>query len=251
MDNSILPIDACEAVIDAVRGYTIWNEAYETWRATALVCHAWVSRSRFNMLRDACVWTVSQAQLLRRTIERNPSAADDVHTLCYSFRQAYVPIVCLAAPSLFPKCKKLTLRTDWSRFPPGYLGRIPHGSLGITSLVLHIDGLTASDFFRFVWSLMELRHLEIRGRLKLRKGELGLNENLSDTLSRTKRQAGCAKLEYLDIEVCWSSHEWVESSHEAHRDALRCRTSLPLGHSERKCGACPSGAQTACQASQQ
>ncbi len=201
MDNSILPIDVCEAVIDAVRGYTIWNEAYRTWRTTALVCNAWVSRSRFNMLRDACVWTVSQVELLRRTIERNPSAANDVHALCYSFRQAYVPIVYFAAPALFTKCRELTLRTDWSRFPSGYLSRIPHGSLNITKLVLHVDGLTASEFFRFVWSLGELRHLDVRGQFKFRKGEVGLSETLSGILSRTKKHTGCAKLDYLDIEV--------------------------------------------------
>ncbi|KAI0693236.1 hypothetical protein C8T65DRAFT_744779 [Cerioporus squamosus] len=157
------------------------------------------------MLRDACVWTVSQAELLRRTIERNPSAANDIHTLCYSFRQAYVPIVYLAAPALFPKCRELTLRMDWSYFPSGYLGRIPHGSLGLTKLTLHIDGLTAGNFFRFVWSLIELRHLEIRGQFKLRKGEEGLSRMLSDILSRTKKASGCAKLEYLDIEGCSST----------------------------------------------
>ena len=71
MQNAFLPIDVCEVIIDSCYE---WNGgeprrgSYPFWLRTALVCSAWLPRSRFNLLREVDLKNESHVCLLQRTL---------------------------------------------------------------------------------------------------------------------------------------------------------------------------------------
>ncbi|KAI0800288.1 hypothetical protein C8Q74DRAFT_1190513 [Fomes fomentarius] len=59
MDNSRLPVETCEQIIDSlIYACRLYGESeYRPWYLTALVCSAWLPRSRFNLYSKVVVWT--------------------------------------------------------------------------------------------------------------------------------------------------------------------------------------------------
>ena len=81
MNNSLLPIEICEHIIDSCREqdkYWLRQESYGTWCQTALVCSAWLSRSRLNLLYEVVLQDASAVDLLLRTLQEAPHFADIV-----------------------------------------------------------------------------------------------------------------------------------------------------------------------------
>ena len=76
MDDSRLPIDVCEQVIDACYYQSPVKFVYPTWRATALVCSAWLPRSRYNLLYAVCLSQEDDVRLPLRTLQEAPHCAD-------------------------------------------------------------------------------------------------------------------------------------------------------------------------------
>ncbi|KAI0800290.1 hypothetical protein C8Q74DRAFT_1165378, partial [Fomes fomentarius] len=71
------PVEICEPIIDSLSD--LWGsryDAYWDWRSTALVCAAWLPRSRFNLYREVQLGHDSgQASLLLQTLEENSHLA--------------------------------------------------------------------------------------------------------------------------------------------------------------------------------
>ncbi|KAI0710620.1 hypothetical protein C8Q76DRAFT_798167 [Earliella scabrosa] len=84
MNNSLFPIEVCEYIIDScragLRGGS--NVSYATWCQTALVCSAWLPRSRFNLFYEVELTADSHVGLLLRTLQETPHFADMVAPEC-------------------------------------------------------------------------------------------------------------------------------------------------------------------------
>ena len=116
MNNSCLPIDICEQIIDTCRGsgFPWWREdSYETWCRSALVCYAWRPRSQYNLLREVVFERASQVALLIRTLLDRPHLAKLVRTIGVSPLHAnpvpaqYIPFAQTPLPQLLENCATL------------------------------------------------------------------------------------------------------------------------------------------------
>ncbi|KAI0767400.1 hypothetical protein C8Q74DRAFT_1280163 [Fomes fomentarius] len=72
MDNSRFPVETCEYIIDSVAhvhyARHIDRGRYDTWCRIALICSAWLPRSRFNMYRTVQLQRLNQVnQLWKQT----------------------------------------------------------------------------------------------------------------------------------------------------------------------------------------
>ena len=76
MNDSLLPIEICEHIIDSCRPWhSYWSlrrQSYGTWHQTALVCSAWLPRSRINLLYEVVLSDASDIDLLLRTLRLTP-----------------------------------------------------------------------------------------------------------------------------------------------------------------------------------
>ncbi|KAI0723359.1 hypothetical protein C8Q76DRAFT_392590 [Earliella scabrosa] len=81
MNNSLLPVEVCEYIIDlcynkSLRGIFFLPGSYTAWRQTALVCSAWLPRSRLNLLYKVELRNGRDVDLLLRTLQGAPHLAD-------------------------------------------------------------------------------------------------------------------------------------------------------------------------------
>ena len=171
MNNSRLPIDVCEQIIDTCRGsrFPWWrDDIYQTWCRSALVCYAWRPRSQYNLLREVVFERASQVALLIRTLLDRPHLAKLVRTIGVSPLHAnpvpaqYIPFAQTPLPQLLENCATLHLiRTAWDHYPPIYADTGLYPWQNITHFSVTLTPFTATSIWRYVWSLPMLRNLDL------------------------------------------------------------------------------------------
>ncbi|KAI0767585.1 hypothetical protein C8Q74DRAFT_1219418 [Fomes fomentarius] len=128
MDDSRLPIEMCEHIIDLLDDAWAAHETKTAWRHTSLVCCAWLPRSRFNLYRQVYLSRPEQARLLLKTLEDNSHLA----RLVVEFEvtpdhppDKYIPFSQLAR--LLQNCVILNLDVAWDkRCPPRFVDTCLH-----------------------------------------------------------------------------------------------------------------------------
>ncbi|RPD71940.1 hypothetical protein L226DRAFT_573605 [Lentinus tigrinus ALCF2SS1-7] len=125
MDESRLPLELCELILDACGREFYVRLRYDTLRACALTCKSWHPRSRYNLLHRVSFRRPQQVDRFLSTITADPTLADLVHELhvtpADAHRHGFFPI---ANPRLVTKLRgvhELALRQfNWDTFPPIY-----------------------------------------------------------------------------------------------------------------------------------
>ena len=169
MNNSLLPIEIYEHIIDSCREqdkYRLRQESYGTWCQTALVCSAWLPRSRLNLLCEVVLQDASAVDLLLRTLQEAPHFADIVVRLTVNAQNnRYVPFARMPLPLLLKKCVALELWfINWDMYPPRYADTGLYPWSGIVELGLDLEWCILRAGVRFIWSLRYLRTLCLRWR---------------------------------------------------------------------------------------
>ncbi|KAI0767587.1 hypothetical protein C8Q74DRAFT_965868 [Fomes fomentarius] len=158
MDHSRPPIEMCEHIIDSVGHRTGWYH-------TALVCSAWLPRSRFNLYHHISLQRPKQADLLLQTLEENSRLAHLVvglevgivlHPLPYTpFAQLF---------HLLQNCVILDLRDiDWETYPPRFVDTCLYriSLMGIADFKVKVSRSTARRLLRLIRSLTKLEQLTL------------------------------------------------------------------------------------------
>ena len=167
MNNSLLPIEICEHIIDSCRNpwhyYIPRRDSYAIWLRTALVCSAWLPTSRLNLLYEVVLWDASNVDLLLRTLQERPHFADMVNRLtAASERRRYVPFAQRPLPQLLKKCVALDLsEINWGHYPPRYADTGLNRWSGIVELRIWLETSILRTTIRFIWSLHQLRTLRL------------------------------------------------------------------------------------------
>ncbi|KAI0704576.1 hypothetical protein C8Q76DRAFT_801494 [Earliella scabrosa] len=195
MNNSLLPIDISEHIIDSCYVGTWWlrKGTYHTWCQAALVCSAWLPRSQLNLLHEVRLRNASHVDLLLRTVQEMPHFADLIVRLGVEGEEAvYVPFARMPLPRLLKKCVALDLSfVDWSLYPPRYADTGLHVWSNIEELRLDLRASVLCGSFRWIWSLHHLRYLHL------------------GWISKTSRCESLQLLEFMDERcalVPWPTH---------------------------------------------
>ncbi|RDX47151.1 hypothetical protein OH76DRAFT_1406305, partial [Lentinus brumalis] len=164
MNHSRLPLEVCEAIIDACGCENYLRLRYDTLRACALTCKGWQPRSRYNLLRRVRFRRPHQVERFLDTIIADPPLADLVHELHITPADAHRHgFFSIANPALVKRLRglqKLVLgQFYWNSLPPFYyafIGKFNSVSiLEVSNIVFHAPG----DIVRLVWSLPKLNEL--------------------------------------------------------------------------------------------
>ncbi|KAI0704583.1 hypothetical protein C8Q76DRAFT_752146 [Earliella scabrosa] len=167
MNSSRLPIEICEHIIDSCREphneYWYGRLWYHTLRQTALVCSAWLPRSRLNLFCEVELWDASDVDLFLRTLQEAPHFADMVLRLSVNTNsKSYQPLARMPLVLLLKNCVGLRLyHTDWAEmYPSRHADRFLHPWSGrIVELRLPICSGALRTIIRFIWSLHHLQNL--------------------------------------------------------------------------------------------
>lgn len=225
MNNSYLPIDVCEHIIDEVgrqeswiilrvglgarvpvKGLHLSTRHLMTWCSTSLVCSSWRPRSQLNLLSNVRLETESQLDLLLRTLTENPALSSFIVNIEVHDNTSYIPFHRLALLGLRSEGIALRLgQIAWKYYPPRYLdtalARL-HGH--ITSLECAVDliDISLATFFRFIWALPRLRHLHLHTITLGSEVPHGYPE--SCIRGRLESDSTCAALQklQLDVSIC-------------------------------------------------
>ncbi|KAI0794652.1 hypothetical protein C8Q74DRAFT_588171 [Fomes fomentarius] len=169
MDNSRLPIDICEHIIDACYEPNTWlhETSYPSWRQTAIVCFDWYPRTRYNILYEVDIHRASQLDHLLRTLLETPHLGDLINAVWIQpGSRQYIPFARLLHPRFLSNCSHLSLyRLDWKAFPPRYADTSLYslrGSRLITHLTITIDSGCCAAILHFIYSLPLLQELALR-----------------------------------------------------------------------------------------
>ena len=202
MECSRLPIDICEAIIDACGCENYLRLRYTTLRACALTCKPWHPRSRYNLLGRVRFRRPQQVESFLETIIADPPLADLVHELhitpADAHHHGFFPIANPPLVKRLRSLRKLVLgQLDWNSLPPFYHAFIGNFNtisvLEISNIVFHAPG----DLARLVWFLPKLNELSC-----------GLNQfTVSSTaedcrnLCALRRRPACRELHTLSLWV--------------------------------------------------
>ncbi len=197
MDNSRLPVEMCERIIDSCDlplsdPWRSWTPCYHT----ALVCSAWLPRSRFNMYR---IVHTDQFKLLLRTLEENSHLAHLVVKLTVVVA-GHIPFAQFAR--LLTSCIILHLyEMKCPTHPPRFADTClyPFSLLGIVKLKLQVSKSTARGLLRFIRSLAHLEQLTLTGDESLT--EMGPIPALGTRRSQDGKPAALSKLNKLKLRV--------------------------------------------------
>ena len=206
MNNSRLPIDICEQIIDACCYFT-WNlepDPYLTWCRCALVCSAWRPRSQFNLLFEVVFTRAAQVALLTRTLLHQPDYANLVYMVRIGYAAGYIPFAHPQFPRLLRNCAALDLcNIDWSFYPPRYADIGLYSWKGVIKLSIALTPYTTTSILRYIWSLPMLRDLIIH--CYRREGFL---MTAATTVQRAANMPPdpCKELRYLAIHVRLDCH---------------------------------------------
>ncbi|KAI0357808.1 hypothetical protein OH77DRAFT_1421924 [Trametes cingulata] len=166
MDNSRLPIDICERIIDCFS--VVLQERshiYETLRACALTCSAWVPRSRYKLFFIVHLQSRQQCERYLAVIAEHPERASWVRVMDISAMKEYLPLSQLIVPPFYANCHTLSLNVARNQFPGHYfyrvLGPLFRCCTNIMKLVLFVDLMTFSEIICIVLSMPWLQDLRI------------------------------------------------------------------------------------------
>ncbi|KAI0751914.1 hypothetical protein C8Q80DRAFT_606378 [Daedaleopsis nitida] len=202
MQQSPLPVEVCERILDAgyrpyrlrANGHYPGPGAYDTWRQTALVCSAWLPRSRRNLLHEVELRSAAHVDRLLRTLLRDDDSAfgfspgrgssgreheyervrgrrgsarlaDIVVRVTVDTQDAYVPFTRMPLPRLLRNCTAYDLsRVDWGAHYPSRLVDAFLSSLWgqrILELQIALERGAFGAVLHLVWSLPVLRELTL------------------------------------------------------------------------------------------
>ncbi|KAI0640696.1 hypothetical protein C8Q79DRAFT_1014918 [Trametes meyenii] len=171
MQDSRLPIELCERVIDFCANEYYLRHRYPTLRACALTCTAWVPRSRCALLYDLRFRTELQVEHFVDIIKEHRDWAEYICILHITPAQA-LEHGYLAFGSLLHQLKESNVRAltlwlrqlDWRIFPPRYhtvlesFGKDTVRILVISNMIF----ANAAELVHLVLSLTGLREFHCR-----------------------------------------------------------------------------------------
>lgn len=215
MDNSYLPIDVCEHIIDTVtdlnhieywKAIHVWSDdlpptRYSVLCTAALVCSSWRPRAQFNLLSHVLLNNQFQFDLLLRTLTERPSLTCLIVRIdVYPDDNSYIPLHRLAFLGLRPDGIALQLSVDWKYYPPRYLDNaLGHLYNHITSLIFWpVRKTSVPALLRFIWALPRLRNLVI-GSLLVSDSKYTYPTSCSR--GRSESDCTCSVLRTLKLEV--------------------------------------------------
>lgn len=160
MENSRLPIEVCERVIDEFLSY-YWTHRNRALVACALTCSAWLPRSQYNLLREVHVVSENVSRVMDAFTSR-PALAGCARVIDIKLYQ-YAPLTQVLSSLLLQKCQRLELSIDWRCFPSRYVQNCLVPLLTNFASVVEFDyavwpaasGSTA-DFFHIIWAMPQL-----------------------------------------------------------------------------------------------
>ena len=207
MENCLLPIDICEAIVDACynsqhRGAITRNTDYVILLRCALVCSAWLPRARFNLLRRVVLMNPAHLDLLLRTLSGEPNLADLIAEVTVLGSHGYIPFAGLQARRVFQTCRRLELRfSSWSmHYPPTYwrsVAQLP----SIAALDISTAGLSLSSILHLIWSFPALLVLRLQEDIEEERvpARKDVTEAYSQRLSTMRRPLACRQLKHLKL----------------------------------------------------
>ncbi|KAJ8473818.1 hypothetical protein ONZ51_g7635 [Trametes cubensis] len=161
MENSRLPIDICERILDHCTNNRLSTDGSDQVLTTcSLVCTAWRHRSCYNLYFVVRIRDQVQCRLFLDAITDHPERAAWVQYLYInpSEHSKYIPLATLLSPSLLTHCKfmEFQLREIDYCYPAHYVSRVLAPLLGqhpsITWLSAWVDGyqIRIDDVFRIL-----------------------------------------------------------------------------------------------------
>ncbi|RDX49589.1 hypothetical protein OH76DRAFT_518280 [Lentinus brumalis] len=158
MDNSLLPIQVCETIIDSCDRSFV---DYTTLRSCALTCTAWLPRSQLNLYHSVKLIGPRKLELLLQTLRAHRYLCGFVRELeVGSFaEQPYVPFAQLFIVQNLRNLERLTLWLDWDGYPPHFYKFV--AQLRLRTLRLFGIFRTTRDLLQLVWALKGLRSLVV------------------------------------------------------------------------------------------
>lgn len=167
MENSRLPIEVCECVIDECFDYS-WKDwdRRKTLRACALTCSKWLPRSLYNLCQELYLHDGNSAKILD-TFSARPELAGYVRAIDIDIEE-YAPLTQVLSLPLLKKCRRLQIDIDWACFPPRYVQNCLVPSLtNLASVVeLHFtvwSVASAVDSFHIIWAMPQLLQCTLYG----------------------------------------------------------------------------------------
>ena len=235
MENSILPIDICEGIIDGCEDrndltydYDDSYTCYSSWKTTALVCRAWHLRSRYNIFHTVVLWKPNHVERLIQTVsDRTPlgslrlSLVRRIHIYTDLEDPKFIPFASLFR--VFKGPLRIHVNVDWKSAPLWYLKSAISSRPNIVELGLGTTSLNMSDVCRFIWSLPELHTLRLWGDIKEHAVSDANHPDVQTVAWARRPQTACQKLTFLSLHV--RSPFYVCSSMLTH-----CIGSYPMEH---------------------
>ncbi|KAI0672440.1 hypothetical protein C8Q78DRAFT_751326 [Trametes maxima] len=171
MENSRIPIEICERIIDFLEDVLVLgDDPAKIARTWALTCSNWLPRSCYHIYDTVRLTTREQCVCFLKMVAKYPERAGWVRTLCIDSKE-YVPFFKLLAPQFFMNCSRLDLIVDWGQYPPYYVDNVLvpllKGCANITSI--HMDTgaplhtITFSEFLHIIRSMPWLQRLKVTG----------------------------------------------------------------------------------------
>ncbi|KAI0800293.1 hypothetical protein C8Q74DRAFT_402751 [Fomes fomentarius] len=219
MNDSRLPVEICEHIIDFERPWAGILRGKKFWCSTTLVCSAWLPRSRFNLYRKVTLKNSGQARLLLRTLEENSHLAHLVVKLELRCRE-YMPLAQLAR--LLKNCVILHfVDVYWENLPPYVADACLYSLslLGIVKLSLSVQRSTARALLRFIHSLAKLEDLTIQQYYE-KLGDMGPIRALGPRRSQNGTPTALSKLKKLQLRVRTFSKMLDSDPDGSHRATL-------------------------------
>lgn len=201
MSSIRLPVEVWEIVIDFACSDDNYRR-YDTLRACALTCRAWLPRSRVNLFRRVRFRRPNQVNRLLHLISDYPVLADNVLELhvtpAETHKHGWFPFANAPLVQKLKNVRKLRLsEVQWNALPPTYytfIGKYARvSSMELANVVFH----SARDFLHLLWALPALERLDC-----------GLNHFTQpctpgdcEKLMSIRRPSACSRLEYLSLWV--------------------------------------------------
>lgn len=172
MDQSRLPIDVCEQVIDMVAAgpfpsRTSYTSHLNDLLACALTCHEWFPRSLYNIYHCLQVWEPRDLKSLLDHFRLYPPYASLVKELLIgdsSNKQnmvGYLPSTGEALARALPNLRVLTLNhCRWHGLPHMRHGMDPRYPV-VKLNIIGGEFNTLRDLLRMIWAFRQLRSLSL------------------------------------------------------------------------------------------
>ncbi|KAH9858607.1 hypothetical protein C2E23DRAFT_10556 [Lenzites betulinus] len=214
-----LPVEVYEQIIDSTAtGLPLWTsqEEYETFKNCALVCRAWLPRSRWNLFLSIHIIRASQVDRLLSVYSSNPSLLDlvqYVHVGAFdtdtwptdgvSARDPYIPFANGRLTQALRNARVFRLTgLTWFNYPPVYTSLFGQFKNLIDLQLNSIHFGSAADVVRMAWNCPALEALAIQ---YCRFSHV-TSEADATRLQGARRTKACRHLQRIDLE------DWQDSN---------------------------------------